>query len=77
VIDVAVIGLDIVEQCPAARKQRTQLSGGGLLTISAGAPILDVSGRGVEQDHGGGRTGAEPDADPERAVARVGEKRDR
>jgi hypothetical protein len=77
VIDVAVFGVDVVEQRPAAVEQRAKLSGGRLLAFRVNAPPVDVSGRGVEQHHRGRDSGAEPDTDQQPAVLCVGQERDR
>jgi hypothetical protein len=62
-IGVAALGVDVVEQPPAAVKQRAKLSGDCLLAFRAAAPSLDVSRRRAEQHHRGRSSGAEPDTD--------------
>lgn len=75
-VDVAVPGVDVVEELPAAPQQWTQSSRRGLLTVCPATPSFDVSWRGVEEHQGSSGSRPDPDADPEPLVARVGEQRD-
>ena len=76
VVDVAVPGVDVVEQHPVALEQRAQRSRRGSLTVCAAAPSLDVPWRGIKQNKSGSYAGTNPNADPELLVAWVGEDRD-